>query len=279
MGEAAAPAALREVTLTPAPVRWGAWWDDVRSHREVFVVLAKKEFQTRYKRASLGILWAVAIPLLQGGVMAFVFSRVSVAATGRSFGLYVIGGTIAWAYFSSTISTAATAIVDGSGLTDKVWFPRILLAVVPAAANAVGLAASLVTLLVAVPLLDGEVGLRLLLLVPGCALLIAFTTALSLVLSGLHVYFRDTKFLVQATLLVWIWVTPIVYRASAFEGVGRWTDLNPMTGVVALFHQAVAPDDDPWGRAVLVSIAATVVLGVVGGVVQRRHDRLFVDRL
>ena len=278
MGDGAA-AALPEIRLTAGPQPWRAWWADVRAHRAVFGMLARKEFQTRYKRASLGILWAVALPLLQGAVMAFVFSRVSLTATGDDFGLYVISGTVAWAYFSTTISTAVTSIVDGAGLTDKVWFPRILLAAVPAAANTVGFLISLLALLLAVPLLDGEVGVRLLLLVPAAALLLAFTTALSLVLAGLHVYFRDTRFLVQAALLVWIWVTPIVYRQSAFEGIGRWLDLNPMTGVVTLFHLAVAPDDQPWGAAVLVSVAATVVLAAAGLVVQRYYDRLFVDRL
>lgn len=268
-----------EITLTSDPVAWGPWWADVWSHRDVFGVLARKEFQTRYKRASLGILWAVALPLLQGAVMAFVFSRVSLAATGDDFGLYVISGTVAWAYFSSTISAATTSIVDGSGLTDKVWFPRILLAVVPAAANAIGLAVSVVTLLLAVPLLHGDISPHLVLLVPACGLLVAFTSALSLVLAGLHVYFRDTRYLVQAGLLVWIWITPIVYRAAAFSGISRWLDLNPMTGVVTLFHRAVSPDGDPWITAVAVSVGTTVALTFVGLVVQRHYDRLFVDRL
>lgn len=279
MVEPRARLAEQEITLTSAPVRWGAWWADVWSHREVFNVLARKEFQTRYKRASLGLIWAVALPLLQGAVMAFVFSRVSPAATGDAFALYVISGTVAWAYFTATINTAATSIVDGSGLADKVWFPRIVLAVVPSAANAIGLVVSVLTLVVAVPFLDGELAPRLLLLVPACALLVSFTTSLSLVLSALHVFFRDTKFLVQAALLVWIWMTPIVYRRSAFEGLSRWLDLNPMTGVVSLFHRAVAPDADPWGRAVLVSIGVTAVLAIAGLAAQRHNDRCFVDRL
>jgi len=36
-------------------------------------MLARKDFQLRYRRATLGILWALAMPLLQVAVMAVVF--------------------------------------------------------------------------------------------------------------------------------------------------------------------------------------------------------------
>ncbi|MGH9187048.1 MAG: ABC transporter permease [Acidimicrobiales bacterium] len=277
MAEAAA--AVTEVTLTDRPVPWRAWWADVWSHREVFAILARKEFQTRYKRASFGIVWAVAVPVLQGAVMAFVFSRVANERGGSDYGAYVMGGILAWSYFTTTIGAATTSIVDGSGLADKVWFPRVLLAGVPAAANLVGLVISMVVLVAIAPLLNVDLGLRLLLLAPACVLLVAFTTALGLVLSALHVYFRDTRFVVQAALLVWMWITPIVYRKSLLDDIGDWFDLNPMTGVVALFQQAVAPGDEPWQTSVVIAIAVTVVLVVVGVAAQRRYDRLFVDQL
>lgn len=269
----------REVTLTDRPVPWSRWWADVWSHREVFAILARKEFQTRYKRASLGIVWAVAVPVLQGAVMALVFSRLARGRGGDDYAAYVMSGILAWSYFSMTAGSTVTSIVEGSGLTDKVWFPRILLAGVPAAANLVGLGVSMVVLVAAVPVLGADLTPRLLLLVPGCALLVAFTTSLGLVLSALHVYFRDTKFIVQAALMVWIWLTPIVYRKSLLGAAAGWLDLNPMTGIVALFHRAVAPDGDPWVRSVVAAVGVTVVLTVVGLAAQRRYDRLFVDKL
>jgi len=249
------------------------------AHRHVFVMLARKDFQTRYKRASLGIVWAVAVPVLQGVVLAIVFSKVVRVQGTEHYGAMVFAGVVAFSYFASTLTAAVTSIVDGSGLTDKVWFPRILLVLVPAAANLVGLAVSVAVLIVALPFLGVGLSPRLALLVPAGALLLAFTAALSLVAAALHVYFRDVKFLVQAALLVWIYVTPVLYPREAVGDLGPWLDLNPMTGIVLLFQQAAVGGVDDLARPVAVSLVWTVALLVIGLEAQRRHDRLFVDLL
>lgn len=267
-------------TLTGRPVSWSLWLRDVRNHGEVFSILVRKDFQTRFKRASLGVLWAVAVPILQGLVMAFVFSKVVRLGGGDGFAAYVMSGTLAWSYFAGTIGSGVTSIVDGSGLTDKVWFPRLLLVGVPAVSNIIGLGISMVVLLAIGPLLGADYGPKLLLLLPATVLLVVLATGFSMVLSALHVYFRDTKFVVQAALLVWIYMTPIIYFRSLLEHWGRWLELNPMTGVVSLFHEAVGQGrDDSLARPLLISVAFAVVLLVVGAEAQRRHDRLFVDRL
>ncbi len=273
-----APSDAPVLEIGPAPASRRDWLAEVGAHREVLMVLARKDFQTRYKRASLGIVWAVAVPLLQGAVMAVVFSRVVSFTTGEDFGAYVIGGIMAWSYFAATLATATSAIVDASSLTDKVWFPRILLVLVPAMANTVGLVISFTVLVALLPALGTGLGTRLLLLVPAMALLVAFTMALTLVLSALYVYFRDVKFLVQAALLVWLYVTPIVYYQEQFDGAG-WLDLNPMTGVVEVFRMATVGGDGDWVRAVVVTLVSAVLLGLAGIEAHRRHDRLFVDQL
>jgi ABC-type polysaccharide/polyol phosphate export permease len=264
--------------LDGRPVPWGRWLADIRAHSEVFWVLVRKDFQTRFKRASLGVLWAVAVPVLQGLLMAYVFAKVVRFGSGDGFAAYVMSGILPWSYFGGTVGTGVTTIVDGSGLTDKVWFPRILLVGVPVAANLVGLVISMSVLLAVGPLVGVEYGVRLLLLLPAMALLVALAFGFSLVLSALHVYFRDTKFVVGAAMLVWLYVTPIVYRRGQLGILGDSIDFNPVTGIIALFHQAIG-QEDVVARPLAISAAMTVALVAVGLAAQRRHDRLFVDRL
>lgn len=272
------PGGRSPLVLRDAPVPLGAWWRDLLAHREVLAMLARKDFQTRYKRATLGLAWAVAVPILQGAVLAVVFSQV-LDLGGGDFAASVLAGTVAWSYFGGTLGTASTAVADGAGLADKVWFPRLLLVLVPGLANLASLAVSTVFLLVLAPVLGGTIGPRTLWVVPAVVLLAGFTLALASALSALHVYFRDVRFLVQAALLVWLYVTPVVYpKASLGEWAG-WLDANPLTGIVQLFQRAVqtAPADD-W-RPVVVTVVVTSVLAVVGLEAHRRHDRLFVDQL
>jgi len=84
---------------------------------------------------------------------------------------------------------------------------------------------------------------------------------------------------VQAVLLVWIYMTPIVYPPSALHHAGRFLDFNPLTGIVGLFQRAAVGAPVPSGRALLVSVVGTAVLGLVAVAAHRRHDRLFVDLL
>jgi len=251
----------------------------VWGHRAVLWVLARKDFQVRYKRASLGVLWAVAVPLLQATVLAIVFSHIVKVPTKVPFAPFVFAGTIAWSYFLLATPIAATSIVDGVGLTDKVWFPRALLVIVPCLANLVGFGVSAVALLVIAPLLGAPLTLWFLVLLPATLLLTAFTVALGLVLSALHVKFRDVKFLIAAALIAWFYVTPVVYPQSAVSHLGPWLDFNPMTGIVDLFHLAVLGPFEHWHRAVIVTGVVTLALFVGGVEMHRRNDRLFVDLL
>jgi ABC-type polysaccharide/polyol phosphate export permease len=266
--------------LDERPVPFGRWLSGLWGHRALLAALARQDFRSRYKRASLGLVWAVAVPVFQASVMVFVFSRVGKFATEDfSYGTYVLAGMVGWIYVSTSVMTATTSIVDATNLTEKVWFPRAVLALVPSATNLVGLAISLAVVLAAVPVLEGEYTLRLLLLAPAVALMIAFTSGLGLVLSAAYVYFRDVRFMIQAALLGWLYVTPIVYPPAALGGAERWLDFNPLTGITGLFQRAVVDAPVPSARAVAVSAVVTAVLVVAGALAHRRHDRLFVDLL
>ncbi len=265
-------------TYGPAPDPWGAWLADLVAHLPVLRVLARKDFQTRYKRASLGVLWVVALPVVQAVVLAIVFSRVARFDTDGSYTVFVMSGIFSRAYLSSTVQAATTSIVDSASLADKVWFPRAVLVLVPVIANGVGLLVSFALLVGAVPIFGDWTGWRLLLLAPGALLLLALTTGLSLVVSALHVYFRDMKFIVQAVLLVALYLTPIIYPADLLGRWEGWLDANPATGVVQLVH-AAATGSELQVRSLVVSLLATVVLLAAGMAAHRRRDRLFVDQL
>ena len=248
-------------------------------HREVLGMLSRAEFHVRYKRASFGVAWAVAVPLVQAGVLAIIFSRLIHVSSTKNFGAFVLAGVLAWSYFSQGLIAGSTAIVDGANLTDKVWFPRALLPLVSVLSNVPGLLVSMVLLVLLMPLLGTPIEARILLLIPGCLLLVLFTAALSTCLSALHVYFRDVKFLVQAAILVWFYVTPIAYPKNFLHGLASVIDFNPMTGIVTVFQEAVVGPQPGATRAIVIAVVCTVVLTIVAIEAQRRHDRLFVDRL
>ena len=266
--------------LGPEPPTRRQWLKSVWDHRAVIWILAKKNFQARYKRTSLGVIWAAVVPLLQAVVLGFVFSRFIRTDAGVSYGAYVLSGILVWSgYFAMVVPQATTAIVDASSLTDKLWFPRVILPLVPCVSNLIGLGIAMVILLVGAPILGIAPSTHLLLLIPACALLVAFTVALTMLLAALNVYFRDVRFMVTAAMTAWLYATPIMYPKALVGDLAPWLDLNPATGIISLFHVAVIGHDGHWARAVVVSLVATVILLAAAVEAHRRHDRLFVDLL
>lgn len=265
--------------LGPGPGTRREWLEALWGHRAVIAVLARKDFQARYKRASLGILWVVAVPLVQAIVLTAIFSNFVRLDGGASYPAYVLSGILTWSYFSITLPLATSSIVEQTALTDKLWFPRAILPLVPCLSNLVGLIISMLILVVAAPIAGAPLTINILLLIPASALLLLFTAALSMATSALNVYFRDVRFIVTAALLVWLYATPILYPKDLVGSLGPWLDVNPMTGIVSMFHVAVLGEDGDWQRSAIFSVIVTFLLLVVAMEIHRRRDRQFVDLL
>ena len=250
------------------------------NHRQLLLTLARKDFHTRYKRASFGVLWAVALPVAQAVALAAVFSRFTLLTIGTRYSVYVLSGILPFSYFTQTLSTGATSIVDGSTLADKIWFPRAVLSLTTPMANIAGLFISLGILLVSIPVLGVPIEPHLLLLVPATVLMVTFVSTLCLTLSALHVYFRDVRFIVQGGLTVLFFVTPIAYNLDAVGKLAGIIQLNPLTGILGLYRFAtVGASGGPLAVPITIAIVATSVLLAVAVEVHRIHDRLFIDLL
>src|SRR3954451_13382522 len=91
---------------------------------QLISILARKDFYVRYRRATFGLLWAAALPLLQAVALAFVVSRFATFETGSRYWVFVLAGTVAWSTFSAIVGAGSTAIVDGASLSTKIYFPR-----------------------------------------------------------------------------------------------------------------------------------------------------------
>lgn len=265
-----------ELRDEPTPVR--RLVADVWSHRTLLAVLARKDFHVRYRKAGLGMLWAIGLPILQAVVLAVVFERF-VGDDLPDYGAFVLAGVLPWTFVSGTLPTAATSIVDGSDLSTRIYFPRSLFPLVTVAANLYGLALGLFVLLAGVALYGVPLDAHVLLLVPAVALAIAFTTALSLLLAALHVHFRDVRYVLQAALLAWFYVTPVIYPLDKAGSLAPWLRVNPVTGIVELFREATVGAAPQLLTSIAWTAGWTVVLAVGAALLYRRYERLFADLL
>src|SRR5438874_3557102 len=252
---------------TPVRVLAKQLWES----RELTAMLARKDFFVRYRRASFGLLWAVLLPLLQAVVLAIVFSHVArIHVKGINYTVFIFSGMVSWTFFATVLGTGSTAIVDGAGITAKIYFPRAVLPVVTAGSSLYGFAITVVIMLGLSVATGVDLGVNTLLLIPAIIIMTVLATAFALVFSALHVYFRDMRFAVQAMLLVWFYVTPIIYPLSLAGRLGQFLRLNPVTGVVEMFRAATVGADAGWLTTLWWTLGWTVGLLVIAIALHRR---------
>jgi lipopolysaccharide transport system permease protein len=252
----------------------------LRRHWRLMPLLARQDFSSRYRSASLGLAWSVFLPLLQAAVIAVVFRQiVRINVSGLNYPVYVLSAVTTWSYFNNSVTLGSTAITDTATLAGRIYFPRMLLPAMPAFSNLIGYGISLIVLLLLMPIEGVTITWRLLLL-PALAigaglLAIGFAEITAL----LHVYFRDTRYLVQAANIPWFYATPIIYPLSLAHRLRPVILANPATGLVQAARWIVFGTATDVGLAVLITVGWTLALIAVSLFAYRGHDRNAVDRL
>ena len=250
--------------------------------RYVFLLreLVKRDFQGRYAGSVLGFFWSLVQPLWMLVLFTFVFSTVMkvtpVGAHTGHFAIFLFSGLLPWTAMQEGVLRSATAITDNANLVKKLRFPAEILVLAGLLHEAIAAVVFVGALLWVGELSWG--GLPLLLL--AIPLQVGLTLGLALVVSALHVFFRDTAQILGMVFNVWFYVTPIVYPLALVPSRYRtWLELNPLTALVGLYRQAflggrieVVP-----GAVSLALVAA--VLTSVGFWLFRRLKPAFVDEI
>jgi ABC-type polysaccharide/polyol phosphate export permease len=232
--------------------------------------LSQKNFQVRYKRATLGVLWAVVQPTFQALVLALVFTKVFKVGNVPHYAVYVISGILPWSFFTQSLLAAVTAVADNGALVRKVAVPLVIF---PAAAvGGVGLAfcASFVVLLVC-SIAAGTAGVHLLLLPVAVLLELVLIFAVGLFAAAFHVAFRDIRYVIESLLIVGLYASPILYESHRVPPRARGLlDGNPMTGILSLYRAAILQRPIDTRAVVIAAVGCSLLLVLAWQLFQRR---------
>lgn len=252
---------------------------DLVRRRALVAMLARQDFAARYRSAALGLTWTVALPLLQGAVLAVVFTRIVRVRTDEPYIAFVLVGIATWAYVNGSVASASTAVVDGGSLATKIYFPRLVLPAVAPTANLVGYGISMLIGVAVAVAQTGAVHPHLLLLPVAMALAYALVLVVSAGAALLHVYSRDVRYVVTAVLMVAFYATPVIYPLQLAGGLTPYVLANPATGVVQLTRWCVFGQADHVGAGLLWTLGWVVVLTALVLRSYGRHERTACDRL
>ncbi len=237
--------------------------------RELFANLVRREVRGRYKGSWLGVVWTLINPLVLMGAYTLVFTVLWQVVDIPNYALYLLTGLAFWTFLTGSMIVSATSLIGNADLVKKVAFPRQM---VPLAATVSQGLTGLVMVIIIIPfglwLMPGSRWTMLLL-----PLVILFSCALvagvSLAVSVINVFFRDTEHIISALVLPWFFITPILYSFDSFpiKTSQDWiiTVLeyaNFATPFVIAFQDVLF-----WGRVPSLSISLYVVLVGTGALI------------
>ncbi len=233
------------VTIVNGKVQLGQRLKDLWRNRDLLILLTRTELKVKYKNSVLGYAWSMLNPAMVLGIYYVVF-KIIARSHQPHFAIFLFSGLLAWNLFNVSSMSSTTVVVGKAGIIKKVAFPRELLAMSTVGVALVLFAIQLVVLafFLVVFGLPPDWGALWLLPIAFVALIV-FTGAVSIFLSAVNVYLRDTQHLTEVLLMAWFWGTPIVYpygqvasKLGEFHITGLYL-ANPMTPIVLAFQRAI----------------------------------------
>ena len=246
---------------------------DLWGHRELLDLLIRRELKARYKDSVLGFFWSLMRPLTMLLIYYVAVGKFLGASRGvDDFAIFIFTGLTAWNLFNDVVATGTQSVVSNSGLVKKVYLPREIFPLSTTGSALFNFIIQLAILVIAT-IVTGALprGADLLYFPLAFLVLLSFGFALALVLSAVNVYLRDVQYLVEISLMVLFWASPIVYSWTAVrDHVPAWMAevylANPITLVVIGFQRAFwergdnQPVPSDLGLRLLVALVASVAL-------------------
>jgi ABC-type polysaccharide/polyol phosphate export permease len=240
-----------------------------------------KDFRIRYRNMSLGVLWSLLNPLVMMGVMTFVWTRIFKDPRPH-FPLFVLCGMVPYNFFTLAWSGGTTSIVDSAGLIKRLPVPREVVPVSTVLSCCIHLLVQL-GLLLAIAIGSRVPVNRYWLWLPVVwALEVVFVSGLSLLTASANVFVRDTRYIVESTNLVMLWLVPVFYDFSIipekYSDIYQW---NPLAALVIVMRRIVYEGASPNGTTHTMwnLVLASFTVFFVGLFVFRRMKPMFYEHI
>jgi lipopolysaccharide transport system permease protein len=280
----AAPADATPPETVIAPAR--GWqvinWAELWRFRELIAILAWRDIKVRYKQTFLGAAWAILQPAMMMLVFTIFFGKLGGIDSGDlPYSVFVYTGLLPWMFVTTAITSASNSVLGSERLITKVYFPRLALPLSAVATALVDFCFAF-GLLVLLMLWHGIVpGWSLLILPVFLLILTVAALGMGTLLAGLHVAYRDFRYVTPFLIQMGMFVTPAIYMPpDRIQSDNFWVQLllalNPFNSLITGFRGACLETDITWGPVALsTGLAAAVFLA--GCLYFRKVEDWFAD--
>jgi len=262
---------------------------DLFNNRGLIKSLAINDFKKRYAGSYLGIVWALAQPIVTVLMYWLVFDKIFGAKAQRlgeglevPYVLFLTAGLVPWFYFLEALMNGATSLLEYNYLVKKVVFKISILPLIKIIAAAfIHMFFVLLTLGMAA-YYGYYPGVNTLWLLYYFACMFFLVLAISFVTSSVSVFFRDMIQIISIALQLGQWATPILWNIEIVpENYRIFLMINPVVYIVDGYRYAICGGDNIFFNLpyTIYFWVLSIAIFVLGAVIFKRTKPHFADVL
>ena len=250
-------------------------------YKGLFLFLVRRDIKLRFQQTVIGFLWIILQPLIQMAIFYVILGLFVKVPTGEvPYYLFFLSAFVVWQFFSQVVTYSTNSLVGNIGIIIKSYFPRLALPLASVASLLVDFGISILVLLVFL-LINGNFPItpRYLLLPVLIVITTIFSSGVGLLFGALIVVFRDMRNLINFILMIWIYLTPVMYpRSLVPEKYQILLYFNPLTSLVESFQWVFLHQGDlPRIGYLLISFVVALLIWFSGAIAFRAMENKVAD--
>jgi lipopolysaccharide transport system permease protein len=219
-------------------------FQELWNYRELIRNMVARDLKARYKNSVLGYIWSLLNPLLMMLVFWLVFSLL-LSNPIPMFPVFLIVALLPWNFAVTAVSGGMRSILDNANLVKKVYFPREILPLTVVLSNLVNYIFALPVMFLVMAVVQwftlGQINFSWTFAFLPVIIIIQtiFLIGITLLLSTVAVFFRDTTHIIDIMIQLWIFLTPVFFAleqiATPMQAkLVRW--FNPMASIIDFYR-------------------------------------------
>lgn len=245
-------------------------------NRFLFEELVKRDFNKKYKRTILGVLWSILSPLLMLLVMYFIFGNFFAAETPHYI-IYLFTGQVVLSFFLEATTGGMAALTMNNDIIKNVNVSKYLFVLSQNTKALINFIFNLLVLFAVVYLQDVPFSPLFLLLLYPIVCILVFNIGLGLILSALYVFFKDIAYLYSIFTQILTYASAIFYSIDRFpQHIQTLFYLNPLFVYIKYFRQIIIDHTIPQPSLYLLCALYALVVLVIGSWVYKKYNYLFL---
>lgn len=207
---------------------------------DTIIVLTQKELKVRYKHHILGYFWSISNPLTYALIYYITFKLIMKVKVDQ-FPIYLITGLFPWQWIANSAGVGPMTFIGNASLIKKVNFPRYLISLVVVFQDMIHFLISIPIIVIMLYIYNKSPHWTWLIGIPlMCAIQVAYTYALNLILATTNLFFRDIEKLTQMLMTFIFFFTPIVYKPEMVpEKYQIFLYLNPAASLIISWREVL----------------------------------------